>query len=78
MDLPIRFFSTPSGARIGCGLSDRDRTDFSPAADVAVLEALVDHLELARFALVGVSASGPHTIAYAARHPQRVTHIKAQ
>lgn len=124
MDLPIRFFTTPSGARIayatigqgpplvwcpkwishlerlwahsafrsfmrtlagrhtvvlydryGCGLSDRDRTDFSPAADVAVLEALVDHLELARFALVGVSASGPHAIAYAARHPQRVTHL---
>lgn len=61
--------------RYGCGLSDRDRTDFSPAADVAVLEAVVDHLELARFTLVGVSASGPHCVTYAARHPHRVTHL---
>lgn len=38
MDLPIRFFRTPSGVRYGCGLSDRDRTDCSPAADVAVLD----------------------------------------
>ena len=41
--------------RYGCGLSDRDRTDFSHETDVRVLAELVDHLRLRRFALLGVS-----------------------
>jgi pimeloyl-ACP methyl ester carboxylesterase len=36
---------------------------------------VVDALKLKRFALQGVSAGGPATIAYAARHPERVTRI---
>jgi pimeloyl-ACP methyl ester carboxylesterase len=39
------------------------------------LEAVVDALKLKRFALYGISAGGPAAIAYAARHPQRVTRL---
>jgi pimeloyl-ACP methyl ester carboxylesterase len=39
------------------------------------LEAVVDALKLKRFALYGISAGGPATIAYAARHPERVTRV---
>ncbi len=42
--------------RFGCGLSDRDRDDFSIAVDVDVLAEMVDHLRLRRFALLGFSA----------------------
>jgi class 3 adenylate cyclase len=59
----------------GCGLSDRDVTDFSLDTYVLDLEAVVDRLELERFALVGVTQSGPVAIAYAARHPGRVSHL---
>ena len=34
--------------RYGCGLSDRNRTDFSYDVDVRILAALVDHLRLRR------------------------------
>jgi pimeloyl-ACP methyl ester carboxylesterase len=39
---------------------------------VADLEAFVDALDLERFVLVGHSMGGHHTIAYTARHPDRV------
>jgi len=39
---------------------------------VADLEAFVDALGLERFVLVGHSMGGHHTIAYTARHPERV------
>src|SRR3954466_1353575 len=39
--------------KVGCGLSDRTRTDFTLASELAALEALVEHLELKRFALFG-------------------------
>ena len=61
--------------RYGCGLSDRDRTDFSLEADVRALAAVVDHLDLGFFALMGRSAGGPTAIAYAAHHPARVSHL---
>ena len=41
--------------KFGCGLSERDRTDFSQESEVRVVEAVVDHLKLKRFALVGFS-----------------------
>src|SRR3990172_5628600 len=59
----------------GMGLSDRDISHFSLEAKVADLEAVVDALELERFALLGTSEGGPTAIAYAARHPERVTHL---
>ncbi len=59
----------------GSGLSDRDVTDFSLDAHVSDLEAVVDRLDLGRFALLGFYHSGPVAIAYAARHPERVSHL---
>jgi class 3 adenylate cyclase/pimeloyl-ACP methyl ester carboxylesterase len=59
----------------GFGLSDRGVTDFSLDSRVTDLEAVVDRLELDRFILSGVLDSGPVAIAYATRHPERVSHL---
>ncbi len=59
----------------GCGLSERGLRDYSLEPRVRDLEAVVDALKLKRFALRGYSAGGPATIAYAARHPERVTRV---
>jgi len=59
----------------GSGLSDRDVTDFSLDAHVLDLEGVVDRLSLGRFALLGLLHSGPVAIAYAARNPERVSHL---
>ena len=61
--------------KYGCGLSERNRTDFSPESEVRVLEAVVEHLKLKRFALLGFSQGGSVAIAYAVTHPRRVTHL---
>jgi len=61
--------------KYGCGLSERNRTDFSPESELRVLEAVVDHLKLKRFALWGFSQGGSVAIAYAVKHPRRVTHL---
>jgi pimeloyl-ACP methyl ester carboxylesterase/DNA-binding CsgD family transcriptional regulator len=55
--------------KVGCGLSDRVRTDFTLESELAVLEALVEHLELKRFALFGSCEGGQVAAAYAVRHP---------
>jgi esterase len=39
---------------------------------LADLEAFIEHLGLTRFILIGQSMGGHHTIAYTARHPERV------
>lgn len=44
---------------------------------VADLEALVDAWGLQRFVLIGLSMGGMNSIAYAARHPERLTHLVA-
>jgi class 3 adenylate cyclase len=59
----------------GTGLSDRDPSDLSLNALVADLEAVVDSLGLETFALWGMITGGPVAIAYAARHPDRVSHL---
>src|SRR3712207_5250892 len=59
----------------GCGLSDRHRADFSLDSEVRQLEAVVGHLKLPRFALLAYSQAGPFGIAYAVRHPRRVTQL---
>ncbi|MGQ0748996.1 MAG: alpha/beta fold hydrolase, partial [Betaproteobacteria bacterium] len=59
----------------GCGLSDWDAADLSFEAWVRDLEAVVDAVALERFALLGISQGGPVAIAYAVRHPERVTHL---
>lgn len=59
----------------GCGLSDRQVADLSLDAWVSDLEAVVDALGLKRFPLFGMSQGGAVAIAYAARHPERVSHL---
>ncbi|NWG22900.1 MAG: alpha/beta fold hydrolase [Pseudorhodoplanes sp.] len=57
----------------GNGLSDRDVADISFAGFERDLDAVVDTLGLARFVLFGLSQGAATAIAYAARHPERVS-----
>jgi pimeloyl-ACP methyl ester carboxylesterase len=59
----------------GCGLSDWDIGRFSFEDWVDDLETVVDAAGLDRFPLLGISQGGPVAIAYAVRHPERVTHL---
>jgi pimeloyl-ACP methyl ester carboxylesterase/DNA-binding winged helix-turn-helix (wHTH) protein len=59
----------------GNGLSDWEADDISFDSFVRDLESVVDTLELEKFALLGVSAGCAVSIAYALRHPERVTHL---
>ncbi|TMB68101.1 MAG: adenylate/guanylate cyclase domain-containing protein [Chloroflexi bacterium] len=59
----------------GIGMSDRNVEEYSLDALVADLEAVVDRLQLKTVALFGVLHMGPVAIAYAARHPERVSHL---
>ncbi len=59
----------------GCGLSGWNVEDFTLSAWVRDLEAVVDSLRLDRFPLLGISQGGPIAIAYALRHPERVSHL---
>ena len=59
----------------GSGLSDREVTDFSLDTWVADLEAVVDAVGLRRFPLVGLCQGGTVALAYAARHPDRVSRL---
>jgi len=59
----------------GCGLSDWDATDFTFDDWVADLETVVEALGLERFPLLGVSQGGAVAVAYAARHPERVSRL---
>src|SRR5919201_288289 len=59
----------------GTGLSEREVSDYSLEALLLDLEAVVDRLDLARFALFGAADAGPVAIAYAARHPERVSRL---
>src|SRR3990170_1890214 len=59
----------------GVGLSERNVTDYSLDARILDLEAVVGRLGLERFALWGTHDWGPVAIAYAARQPERVSHL---
>ncbi|HET9565638.1 MAG TPA: alpha/beta fold hydrolase [Mycobacterium sp.] len=59
----------------GCGLSDWSATDFSFDDWVSDLESVVEALGLDRFPLLGVSQGGAVAVAYAARHPGRVSKL---
>lgn len=58
-----------------CGLSDRDVGELSFECWVRDLEAVVDAAGLERFVLFGHSQGGAISIEYAARHPERVSHL---
>jgi pimeloyl-ACP methyl ester carboxylesterase/DNA-binding CsgD family transcriptional regulator len=59
----------------GTGYSERDVSDHSLDALVADVEAVVDRLELDRFDMFCAFDAGPVAIAYAARHPERVSRL---
>jgi pimeloyl-ACP methyl ester carboxylesterase len=59
----------------GCGLSDWQIDQLTIDTKLADLEAVVDSCGLERFALLGISGGGPASIAYAARHPDRVSKL---
>jgi pimeloyl-ACP methyl ester carboxylesterase/DNA-binding winged helix-turn-helix (wHTH) protein len=59
----------------GSGLSDRDVEDHSFDAWVRDLETVVDALGLERFPLFGLSQGCAVAVAYAARHPDRVSRL---
>lgn len=59
----------------GNGLSDWDVETLTFAAMVEDLETVVDEMELAKFPLLGVSQGCAVAIAYAVRHPERVSRL---
>jgi pimeloyl-ACP methyl ester carboxylesterase/DNA-binding CsgD family transcriptional regulator len=59
----------------GTGLSDREVADLSFDAWVRDLEAVVDAANLTRFPLFAMSQAGAVAVAYAARHPKKVSHL---
>ena len=59
----------------GFGMSDWDVTDFSLEARYGDLEAVVEATGFERFALLGMSGGSTVAMAYAARHPERVTRL---
>ena len=59
----------------GFGMSDRGLKDYSVEARLRDLEAVVNTLKLNRFALYGISAGTETSIAYAVKHPERVTRM---
>jgi pimeloyl-ACP methyl ester carboxylesterase/DNA-binding CsgD family transcriptional regulator len=59
----------------GFGMSDWGVTDFSLEARYADLESIVAAAGFDRFALLGMSGGSPVAMAYAARHPERVSRL---
>jgi len=59
----------------GSGLSDWNAEDVSFEAWVGDLEAVVDATGLQRFSLFAMSQAGAVAVAYAARHPDKVTRL---
>jgi len=59
----------------GCGLSDRNIDDFSPDAMMRDLEAVADTTAPGSFALTASGTSIPAALTYAAKYPERVSHL---
>jgi pimeloyl-ACP methyl ester carboxylesterase/DNA-binding CsgD family transcriptional regulator len=59
----------------GSGLSDWEIPSMEFEDWVRDLEAMVDHAGLDRFALFGLSHGATTAVAYAVRHPERVSHL---
>lgn len=59
----------------GCGLSDWEAGEFTFDDWVSDLESVVEAVALKRFPLLGVSQGGAVAVAYAARHPERVSKL---
>lgn len=58
--------------RPGTGLSDRERNRVDPVDEVKTLAALIDHLDLERLSLFGLTCAVPPALDFAVRQPERV------
>jgi pimeloyl-ACP methyl ester carboxylesterase len=61
--------------RHGCGLSDRDRTDFTAEDDLRDLEAVAAAVGASTVDQLGISWGALPVVTYAARHPERVRRL---
>jgi pimeloyl-ACP methyl ester carboxylesterase len=59
----------------GNGMSQRNVSDVSFDSWVHDLETVVDAAGLDRFSLLGISRGGSIALAYAVKHPERVSHL---
>lgn len=59
----------------GCGLSDWEVSHYSIEAWINDLDSVVNALELERFPLLGISQGASVSVAYAAKYPERVSHL---
>jgi class 3 adenylate cyclase/pimeloyl-ACP methyl ester carboxylesterase len=59
----------------GCGLSTRDVEDVSAGARARDIEAVVDQMGLEKVAIFAWSMNGPAAVIYAAKHPEKVSHL---
>lgn len=59
----------------GNGLSDWNAEQYSFEAFVQDMESVIDAVGLERFPILGISQGGPVAIAYAVRHPEKVSHL---
>ena len=59
----------------GTGLSEREVTDYSLDGYLLDLEAVVEHLGLQSFSLFASHMAGMVAVSYAARHPERISHL---
>jgi pimeloyl-ACP methyl ester carboxylesterase/DNA-binding CsgD family transcriptional regulator len=59
----------------GCGLSTADDVPLGLDSAVEEIQAVADAHGAERFALLGISGGATSAVAFAARHPQRVSHL---
>src|SRR5690348_16433485 len=59
----------------GCGLYGEGGAELSVDTWIGVLETVVEAVGLERFALLGISQGAAIAVAYAARHPARVSDL---
>ncbi len=59
----------------GCGVSAADEVPLGLEASVEEIAAVMDAAGLKRTALLGISGGAAPAIAYAARHPDRISHL---
>jgi pimeloyl-ACP methyl ester carboxylesterase/DNA-binding CsgD family transcriptional regulator len=79
-DPAVRAFYAPIAAcrtvvtydKPGCGLSDPWPAPQTLDSDLEVLRTVIDHLDLGRVDLLGLSMGAPVSLAYAVRHPEGV------
>ena len=68
-------WSATTSAAAGCPTGTSTPRPSPSTPGCADLETVVDTLGLERFPLLGMSQGGPIAVTYAARHPERVSHL---